>query len=851
MPMVDGEVLRASVALLGHQGRATELGVIEQAGQRRTVWGLYDDLDALVACAEEAQKADGANIYIGVNPRPTNIPGMSRNALGLYVRAKAANIEVVTALLTDIDPVRPKGQASTEVELAHARTLAEKVCDWAEEQGFQRPVRSMSGNGIQIWWALPETPVHPGYEQKLGAFTHMLQKKFNTGAAKIDSTFDLPRVCKAIGTTSLKGEATTDRPHRKTYFLDPPDRVDDFNLLNYILGLHVETEEVPPDPPSEAFKDVNPLEICAGVRELLLKGHPENDRSAGIHWLVLAMKSAGSSFDATMSVVREYDQSHGDKLANRDAISYVKRSWDKADGNLPCRKLRGAGYCPKPCSKEKDTNSFTIQRGLLSLAFDHALEAIAKDPRIYVRGENLVTVTSWNLTSDTIRRDSGTPVIQRLSSSRVLILLSDIVYWQRYNEKAGCDLLCDVPKDLAAGVSDAGEWPGTRLLEGLTTSPLIRADGRVVHTPGYDPQSRLFYVPDGPIPVIGTDPHAAAAALLDIVKDFPFRGEVDAAGWLAAVLTPIARSLCPCVPMNCFDANCPGTGKSLLTDLIALIVSGRGMARGSYTQEEEEMRKRVFAHAITGDTMILIDNVPEQATVGWASLDRALTGEELVDRVLGKSQNSTHRNTMSWYLTGNNILLGGDVVRRSIHIRLNTSLEHPEQRPPSDFAQPALKVWAREHRTELLGHALTILSCFLKQKSPPVKEVMLGSFEEWSRIVRGSVLWTTGHDVLELLANQNTDLDSSAQAHIALLEAMVRHPKGLTAADMLQSDDRGLREAVAAFCDGDRPTTRSLGYALRAVKGRVRAVDGIGNAALHRTSKGRSRKSAKWTIVPQ
>ena len=47
--------------------------------------------------------------------------------------------------------------------------------------------------------------------------------------------YDLPRIVKVIGTLSVKGENTAERPWRLSYFIDEPKRMEDEKLLKAIL----------------------------------------------------------------------------------------------------------------------------------------------------------------------------------------------------------------------------------------------------------------------------------------------------------------------------------------------------------------------------------------------------------------------------------------------------------------------------------------------------------------------------------------------------------------------------------------------------------------------------------------
>src|SRR5262249_49127335 len=155
------------------------------------------------------------------------------------------------------------------------------------------------------------------------------------------------------------------------------------------------------------------------------------------------------------------------------------------------------------------------------------------------------------------------------------------------------------------------------------------------------------------------DARRAAADLLSVVCDFPFAGEARRAAWLAGLLTPLARFAIagPC-PLFLLDANTPGSGKSLLADIVSLVATGRPMPRTAYPDGDEEMRKRIPSVALAGDRLILIDNVA--TTFGGAALDSALTAVTWRDRILGRSEMTAELPLVAtWFASGNNVALRG------------------------------------------------------------------------------------------------------------------------------------------------------------------------------------------------
>jgi len=155
---------------------------------------------------------------------------------------------------------------------------------------------------------------------------------------------------------------------------------------------------------------------------------------------------------------------------------------------------------------------------------------------------------------------------------------------------------------------------------GITETPLLRPDGSILDTPGYDTATRLVYVrsPTCIIPPIPFAPsaveRAAALALLDdILADFPFADPASHANALVALLTPLlAPVIAGPIPLGLIDKPTMGTGASLLTEVIGLLATGRAaptLAAPTGRSGEEEWRKVVTSVLLEGPKVITIDNI--------------------------------------------------------------------------------------------------------------------------------------------------------------------------------------------------------------------------------------------------
>jgi hypothetical protein len=302
------------------------------------------------------------------------------------------------------------------------------------------------------------------------------------------------------------------------------------------------------------------------------------------------------------------------------------------------------------------------------------------------------------------------------------------------------------------------------------------------------------------------------------------------------------------------DSNVQGTGKGKLVESIARIVTGRPMAVMSFTTNEEELEKRITALALGGESLVLIDNVVHE--LRSPSLDAVLTAPgDWQGRRLGRTEMVRVPAGMTWYVTGNNLLVSRDLVDRAVHIRLESNLECPRDRPASDFRHPQLGRWVMSERPRLLGAALTLLRGYFAAGRPDQGLCSWGSFEEWSALVRGAIVWAGLPDPAATRRRFRYDADRESDAAGQLLVALdaLNRPRGITAAEVLRISEttetpgaRSLAAAVVAVragAAGGLPTAHELGLAFLGMRHRV--IDGRRLVRTHRSNEG-----AIWVVEP-
>lgn len=464
-----------------------------------------------------------------------------------------------------------------------------------------------------------------------------------------------------------------------------------------------------------------------------------------------------------------------------------------------------------------------------------ALAVLVCDDTIFQRGGHLVHVVHDRMPRDGINRAIGTPMIAELPEPVLRERLTRNMRFikQRRDEEGVTEIPAHPPQWCVQAIAQRGEWAGIRPLVAVVPTPILRPDGTIAGQIGYDARTGIYCSDDAgavvPSHPTRDDAISSLKLLLDVVRDFPFASAEHQAAWVAFLLTPLARhAFDGPAPLFLTDANVPGSGKTLLCELVSLIVYGRDIARMPNPRDDEEARKRITAVAITGDPLLLLDNV--SGRLGCPAMDAALTGTSWKDRLLSVNEIVDLPLRTVWCASGNNVMLAGDTPRRTVHIRLDSPLEKPELR--TDFEHSNIKQHVKRHRQELLSAALTVLRAYFVAGKPQHGIPAWGSYEGWSAIVRETLVWAGLPDPAKTRQELTDSADTDATALRALLESwpdIDPDNQGLTTTEILDKLQDGnayqhVRAAILESCPpGNKPLpgARQLGNRFAHIRRRV------------------------------
>lgn len=365
-------------------------------------------------------------------------------------------------------------------------------------------------------------------------------------------------------------------------------------------------------------------------------------------------------------------------------------------------------------------------------------ELLANSGEVYQRAGQLVRVVST---------DEGGKRLSEVSPATLRALAS------RYSwvkERTG--MLGEItqqrvrpPKDVLEALRDQGHWTKLPKLRALATSPTLLADGTVLEEVGYHAGSGIFYSPSedfDSVPVVKSKEEALGllSELDEIFADFPFKDQKqDYAGVLGMVLTQLLRhTIDGPVPMFFVRAPAAASGKGLLADVVGNLTLGKPMLCHSFPRgNEEELRKTLFSLAFAGEPLVLFDNVV--GSVQSPTLCNYLTSRTFGARILTTMSAVSTPSTTVIYATGNNIQPLGDLVRRTVCIDLDPKMELPEFR--NNFKHKDLRAYVRSVRKRLVPLILGVVKAYLDAGRPEQVCTSIGSYEQWSEVVRQPLLW--------------------------------------------------------------------------------------------------------------
>lgn len=657
-----------------------------------------------------------------------------------------------------IDSSKPKSKAAKE-DIRGAKWLHADIDPRAGESIESEKKRAMglltnmkqpptviidSGNGLQPLWKLKdEYPVN-GDPDKI-KYVEARNRKFEYDFSG-DHCFNIDRVLRIPGTINVPGAAKLKKgrvPVTASLVLFDAKRVYDIESFEE-LNVATKTADGATPLPQLTIPDSVELDsvlgLTAEMKYIAVHGtHPDNpsrwhSRSEMYFWWIINAYQAKVSQEDIASILLDGRYAISDGVREkRNAKEYVVRQITRA--------LQKSGAVGKPQIVMLPDNLEDMLNKAEAAINDAGIE-------LFQSHGNLVRLID--------RGESDPPAITDVKSRWLLEKFISSARWV----KQGRNGFTTVEPKVAIAehyIEREGEWRVPHL-NGIVMTPTLRKDFTLISEPGYDKRSGLFFVPGktkfDKIPERPTreDAEAALAKLVQPFRMFPFVPDDAPEDWapgeeeglfsssarsvvLSAMITGIIRVSLPTSPMHAIDAPEKGTGKGMIADCVAILVTGYNAVMVSLGNDETEDRKRLFSILSQGARVVVIDNI--ERSVSGDALCTILTQETWQDRVLGKSEMKPVSTNALFMATGNNLRFVGDMTRRAIVTRMDARSERPDERK-FNF-DPRQMV--REQRAELVSACLTIILAYVAAGRTCTDMVKpMGSFEGWS-IVREALVW--------------------------------------------------------------------------------------------------------------
>ncbi|MBQ0928827.1 hypothetical protein [Saccharopolyspora endophytica] len=411
------------------------------------------------------------------------------------------------------------------------------------------------------------------------------------------------------------------------------------------------------------------------------------------------------------------------------------------------------------------------------------------------------------------------------------------------------------PTNVLNAVLSRRSWPDLPVLRRIISTPVLRPDGTLLQEPGYDPATGYLLASRTHLEPVPERPSAEQVAearefmLERFLHDFPWRSPADRANYLGLLITPIIRPFTRALsPFGVIDATMPGSGKTILSGCVGLLVGQRVM---TWTDSEDELRKGITSVLADQVGVVVFDNLEEGAVINSAVLARLVTERTWTDRKLGTNTTPTFPNDRLWLATGNNLRVGGDMASRTVWVRLDPDCPRPEAR--AGFTIPNLDSWILDpaNQATVLRHVLTLILDWTAHGAPISTQVpQMRQFTRWAQHIGG---FLEHHGIGGFLANAESSRaldDDAAEWRAFLLRWHALHgEKPLTANELRASAEPswGTDPWVGSFpttARGDLPSVKALGRKLTGQIGRWRGdvvlrsvIDEVTNARSYRVQR--------------
>jgi hypothetical protein len=794
-----------------------------------------------------AQDEEAIANYIDTLPSKSQVLfGLGRlGQIPSHGRGKADDVVAFRAIAMDIDI------HSEAKEFQNLPRSLDEAIDLINTFPLRPSAMMKSGSGLHVYWRLNQDVVIGSTEEREAAKS--LVANFHEGVnsyfapADFDNTQDLSRILRAPGFLNLK-----DPNNPLTVELLYCD-LDVSYSIEEILSVSVSRSRtrgefsltVPLNPGSELdFEKM--ADGCAWLRDAVsTHGNIGHNAWFATGSIMSLTKDGNSRFHQWSSGSPDYD--FDDAQAKYEQI-------DPSKARRACTSLASIQK-PELCT------GCVFSGGIQS-----PVELAEPGPKaIHVSGQQLPVLTSelWAAThvkNSPPRLFAMNGLLARVNEQRGLIEILDETSAKHVFARMGLWVHPSREKEgwgshaqpSISVIKDAlaTPFPPVPPLMQVTQVPVLTAQGKILFEFGYDADSQIYYANNGSIrPQVNLeatqeDASNSAAWIFDeVLHDFPFNSQSSKAHALALAIQSFVR---PAIegptPFFLIDKPVAGTGATLLARTLTHPYLGRDLAAKQWPSTEDELRKQVTAHLLSGSNPYFFDNL-EGDEIDSNILASVLTAPVYADRLLQRSQDVELVNRAAWIGTGNNPTFAPQLARRAVRIRMVSPLADPTQ--AAGFKHENLDSWVREHRNEYAEHLLTMISGWVNAGMPLFSGTPLASYVSWSEII-GGILEFSGVTGFLDDAEEKADLVAVTQD---LAPALIEEWFNSKGSKPLSPKEIGaafehLEVAVLWDAFNDQGRASKVGTYMRGIKERIYEINTEqGKCTVQVTSLGR-----KWVV---
>ena len=169
--------------------------------------GYFDDHNAFCNAVKALDKLRHGGIYFTIQVIDPRLIGRAFNRLSVP-KNLTSDQDVVSYrwLPIDLDPVRPAGISSSDVELQAAIQLRDQIAgEISSQYDLPAPINAVSGNGAHLLYPLPDLPANK-YQPAIRNMLEKISGDHSTAKVKIDSkVFNPSRIMETLRNQDVQG----------------------------------------------------------------------------------------------------------------------------------------------------------------------------------------------------------------------------------------------------------------------------------------------------------------------------------------------------------------------------------------------------------------------------------------------------------------------------------------------------------------------------------------------------------------------------------------------------------------------------------------------------------------------